>query len=97
MVRDEKEVTNILNDFFANIVPNLGINTKHGFLNTTNISRSAIEHAVYKYETHPNVIAIKKHMSGPNSSFSFQTVPKENIVKLLTNLDIKKLFNLWIF
>ena len=35
-----------------------------------------------KYENHPSVIAIEKHMKGTNSSFSFQTVTKENIAKL---------------
>ena len=35
LVRDEKEVTNIFNDFFVKIVPILGINTEHEFLNTT--------------------------------------------------------------
>ena len=48
------------------------------------------ENAIYKYENHPSVIAIKKHMKGTSSSFSFHTVTKENIAKLITNLDIKK-------
>ena len=61
----------IFNDFFVNIVPNLGINTENDFLNTTNISHNPIENAVYKYENHPSVITIKKHMKGTNSSFSF--------------------------
>ena len=86
LVRDEKEVANIFNDFFVNIVPNLGINTEHDFLNTTNISHNPIENASYKYENHPSVIAIKKYMKGTNSSFSFQTVTKENTVKLIMNL-----------
>ena len=42
LVRDEKEVANIFNDFFVNIVPNLGINTKNEFLNITNISHNPI-------------------------------------------------------
>ena len=88
--RDEKEFTNISNDFFVKIVPNLGINTKHDFLNTTNISHNPIEKAVYKYENHSSVIAIKKHIKGTNSSFSFQSVTKEKTAKLITNLDIKK-------
>ena len=71
LVRDEKEVSNIFNDFFVNIVLNLGINTEHDFLNTTNISYNPIENAVYKYEDHPSVIAIKKYMKGTNSSFFF--------------------------
>ena len=89
MVRDEKEVANIFNDFFVNIVPNLGINTKHDFLNTTNISHNPIENAIYKYENHSSAIAIKNHTKGTNSSFFFQTVTKENIAKLITNLNNK--------
>ena len=60
LVRDEKEVTNIYNDFFVNIVPNLGLNTEHDFLNTTNNSHCSIENAIYKHKNHSFVIAIKK-------------------------------------
>ena len=42
LVRDGKEVANIFNDFFVNIVPNLGINTKNEFLNITNTSHNPI-------------------------------------------------------
>ena len=90
LIRDEKEVANIFNDFFVNIVPNLGINTKHDVLNTTNISHNPTENVIYKYENHPSVLAIKNHMKGTNSSFSFQTVTKENTAKLTTNIDNKK-------
>ena len=71
VVREEKEAANILNDFFVSTVPNSGINTEHDFLNTTKVSHNPIENAVYKYENHPSVIAIKKHMKGTYSSFSF--------------------------
>ena len=43
-----------------------------------NISHNPIENAIYKYENHPSVIAIKNHMKGTNSSFSFQTVKTYN-------------------
>ena len=89
-MRDEKEVANIFNEFFLNIVPNLGITTEHEFLNTTNISHNPIENAIYKYENHPTVIAIKNHMKETTFSFSFQTVTKKNTTKLITNLDTKK-------
>ena len=82
MVRDEKEVAIIFNDFFVNMVPNLKINSEYDFLNTTNISHNPIENVVYKYENHPSVIAIKKHMLGTNSSFCFQTVTKEKLRNL---------------
>ena len=70
---------------------NSSINTEYDFPNTTNISHNPIENTIYKYENHPSVIAIKKHMKGISSSFSFHTVRKENIAKLITNLDIKKI------
>ena len=89
-MRDEKEVANIFYDFFVNTVPNLGINTEHEFLNTTNISHNRIENAIYKYENHPSVIAIKNHTKNTNSSFSFQAVAEENTAKRITNLDNKK-------
>ena len=43
--------------------------------------------ATSKYENHPSIILIKKHMEGVNSSFVFETFTKEKIV---TNLNIRK-------
>ena len=43
LVRDEKKVTDIILEFFVNIVPSLGINTEHDFLNTANISHKPSE------------------------------------------------------
>ena len=43
-----------------------------------------------KYENHSSFILIKKHMEGANSSFVFQTVTKEKIENLITNLNIRK-------
>ena len=59
LVGDEKEVADIFNDFFVNKVPNLGINSEHDFLNTTNISQNRSENAIYKFENHSSVIAIE--------------------------------------
>ena len=76
---------------FINIVNYFcDIRLEHDFLNATNISHNPTENTVYKYENHPGVIAIKKYMKSTNSSFCFQIVTKENIAKLITNLDIKK-------
>ena len=38
LIKDEKEVDNIFNNFFVNIVLNLCIKTQHEFLNTTDNS-----------------------------------------------------------
>ena len=75
--------------FFVNIAPNLWINTEHDFLNTTNFSHDPIENAIYKYENHPSVTAIKKHMKGTNSLFFFQIVTKNNTAKLIMNKELR--------
>ena len=53
-------------------------------------SQDPIENAICKYENHPSIILIKKHMEDANSSFVFETDTKENIEKLITNLNIRK-------
>ena len=73
-----------------NIVPNLGIKTHHEFSNTNDNSQDPIENAICKYENHPSVILIKKHMEGTNSSFVFETVTEEKMEKPITNLNIRK-------
>ena len=90
LIKSKEEVANIFNNFFVNIVPNLGIKTQHQFLNTTDSSQDPIENAICKYENHPSIILIKKHMEGENSSFVFETVTKEKIEKLITNLNFRK-------
>ena len=42
------------------------------------------------FENYPSFILIKKHMEGANSSFVFETITKEKIEKLITNLNIRK-------
>ena len=68
--------------------------TQHEFLNTFDNSQDPIENAICKYENHPSIILIKKHMQGTNSSFVFETVTKEKIEKLITNVNVKRPFNL---
>ena len=73
---NDKELARIFNEFFVNIVPNLGINTNHSFLINTDNENDPIEKAIAKYKNHPSIISIKKFMENPDSSFSFQHVPK---------------------
>ena len=90
LIKDEEQVANIFNIFFVNIVANLGIKTQHESLNTTDNSQDPIENAICKYENHPSIILIKKHMEGEKSSFVFETVTKEKIETLITNVNIRK-------
>ena len=79
-----------LKDFFVYIEPNLDTKTQHEFFNTTDNSQDPIQNAICKYENHPSIILIKKHVELANSSFIFETVTKEKIEKLVTNLNIRK-------
>ena len=79
-----------LKDFFVYIEPNLDTKTQHEFFNTTDNSQDPIQNVICKYENHPSIILIKKHVELANSSFIFETVTKEKIEKLVTNLNIRK-------
>ena len=90
IISSDKELARIFNEFFVNIVPNLGINTNHSFLINTDNENDLIEKAIAKYKNHPSIISIKKFMENSDSSFSFQHVPKDKITKTIEMLDPKK-------
>ena len=50
LIKDEEEVAKIFNNFFVNIVPNLGIKTQYELVNTTDNSQDRIGNAICKYE-----------------------------------------------
>ena len=90
IISNDKELARIFNEFFVNIVPNLGINTNQSFLINTDNENDPIEKAIAKYKNHPSIISIKKFMENSDSSFSFQHVPKDKITKAIEMLDPKK-------
>ena len=90
IISNDKELARIFNEFFVNIIPNLGINTNHSFLINTDNENDPIEKAIAKYKNHPSIISIKKFMENSDSSFSFQHVPKDKITKTIEMLDPKK-------
>ena len=68
LINNDKELAEIFNKCFENIVPNLGINTNHNFLINTENENDAIQKA--KYKNHPSIISIKKLTENSDSSFS---------------------------
>ena len=86
----DKELARIFNEFFVNIIPNIGINTNHSFLINMNNENDSIKKASAKYKNHRSIISIKKFMENSDSSFSFQHVPKDKITKTIEKLDPKK-------
>ena len=59
LTKDEEKVANIFNNFFVNIVPNLGWKTQHQFFNTTDNSQDPIENVICKYENAPVLFQLR--------------------------------------
>ena len=89
IISNDKELARIFNEFFVNIVPNLGINT-NSFVIITDNENNQIEKGIAKYKNRPSIISIKRFMENSDSSFSFQHVPKDKITKTIKMLDPKK-------
>ena len=53
IISNDKELARIFNEFFVNIVPNLGINTNHSFLINTDNENDPIEKAIVNIKTIP--------------------------------------------
>ena len=68
IITNDKELAMIFNEFFVNIVSNLGINSNHSFLINTDNENDLIEKAIAKYKNHPSIISIKKFMENSDSS-----------------------------
>ena len=91
IIRNEKEVANVFNKYFANIVPNImGITNNHNLLSDTDTTNDPIEKFINKFQNHPSITSINKHMTHSELTFLFQTVTKEQITNLITLLNNKK-------
>ena len=90
IISNDKGLVRIFNEFFVNIVPNLGINTNDSFLVNTDNENDPIKKAVAKYKNHSSIISIKKFMENSDCSFTFQHVPKDKVTKTIEKLDPKK-------
>ena len=74
-----------------NIVPNImGITNNHSLLSDTDTTNDPIEKIINKYQNHPSIISINKHMTHSELTFSFQLVTKEQIANLIRLLNNKK-------
>ena len=90
IISGDKELARIFNEFFVNVVHNLGTNTNHSFLINTDNENDPMGKAIAKYKNHPSIISIKKFMENSDSSFSFQHIPKDKITKTIKILDPQK-------
>ena len=77
IIRNEKEVANVFNKYFVNIVPNIMGTTNNHNLSDLDTTSDPIEKIINKYQNHPSINSINKHMTHSELTFSFQPVTKE--------------------
>ena len=74
-----------------NIGPNvMGITNNHNLLSDLDTTSDPMEKIIVKYQNHPNITSINKHMTHSELTFSFQPVTNEQITNLIRLLNNKK-------
>ena len=81
LITDEKLLAETFNDFFINVVSNLGINI---------IDDKSGKGDISNYDNRPSIITIKPRIADTNKVFSFRKVTKEEISSAIKTLNCKK-------
>ena len=91
IVKDEIEVSGILNDFYINIVRHITGKERDGLdlnaLADAQSNEQILEQIQEKYSTHPGIKRIKDKLND-SSSFSFREATIAKIIKIIKALDI---------
>ena len=90
ILSDDREICDIFNKFFVNVIPNLNIPE---FTNSDNLHEHVIGDSVqsilYKYRNHPSIIKIKEKCES-REKFVFSFVSENEIRNLLRYLNARK-------
>ena len=81
LITDEKSLAETFNNYFVNVVSNLGINI---------LDDKSGKGDVSNYDNHPSIITIKQHITDQNKVFSFRKVTKDEISSAIKTLNHKK-------
>ena len=89
VVSDDKEMAEIFNEYSSTCALNLDIEKDPNFLRDTTDINDPIEKAIIKYENHHSIIKINETHAITNK-FSFSTVTRDDVQKIVNALDISK-------
>ena len=81
LITDEKSLAETFNNYFVNVVSNLGINI---------LDNKSGKGDVSNYYNHPSITTIKQHITDKNKVFSFRKVTKDEISSVIKTLNHKK-------
>ena len=77
LITDEKSLAETFNDYFVNVLSNLGINI---------LDYKSGKGDVCNYDNHPSIITIKQYITDKNKVFSFRKVTKDEISSAIKKL-----------
>ena len=91
-ISDEKDVAEVLNDFYINIVEQMTGETPVSFSakSESNNGSDDIQIITDRYENHPSILRIKEQMNDINTNFEFQQATEAEIASYLTSLNPKE-------
>ena len=81
LITDEKSLAETFNNYFVNVVSNLGINI---------LDEKSGKGDVSNYDNHPRIITIKQHITDKIKVFSFRKFTKDEISSAIKTLNHKK-------
>ena len=88
IIGNNKEISEIFNNFFSSIVAMLNIVTYEDLSVNSVTSEDPLENLVTRYENHPDIGAVLS--KSPSTSFLLKTVSKKDIEKEILNLTVAK-------
>ena len=88
IIGNDKEISEIFNNFFSRIVAKLNIPKYEDLSVNSANSEDPLENLITKYKNHPSIRAIIDKSS--NTSFSLKTISKKDIEKEILNVNVAK-------
>ena len=86
IISKDQAVTEIVNKFFINVVPNLKISTDHGYGNDFIATNEKVTNAAINFTNHPSIIMIKDKIKN-DYIFTFRSVTYDDVLKKVKTLD----------
>ena len=82
----------MFNNYFNSTAEELNISIDQNLLNNVSLFDDPIIAAVHKYERHPSIFKIKEKFK-KHDLFSFYPVDPNKMLKIIENIDLKRLFS----
>ena len=89
IINNEKEVAELYNSYFSNIVQSLDIIEVENSVINSNHILDPIYRAINKYSEHPSIIAINENCAS-DVKFSFSTVTCTDVINVVNDIDVSK-------